>query len=380
MTSFLRRYFAGGGTSTVLVTAMGSSDTSFTISSATGWPGTPGNNFIVVVDRGTSSEEKILCSQNSGTTVTVASSGRGYDGTSATAHNQSATVSLCGGAVDFDEANQVAHLLGNGAEGTLFYGKGTGALPAALPVGADGALLYSNGTDPAWLAIGTSGQVLQVSGGVPAWTTFSASGGLIPTSKSSNYTAASGDLVNATATLTVTSPAAASGARFGAIANYAASNGSPVTITAASGYLIGPGIPASTSSILLGAIGANISFVSDGTNWYQTSGAQDSGWITPTLGNSWAVVGSDTIQYRLIGAMVRLRGAMNGGSSSTTAFTLPSGFRPSSNCNFYMGVASSSGSFVFAETSIGTGGALTPGWLGGTMNSVALDGITFTVD
>ena len=377
MTSFLRRYFAGGGTSTVLVTAMGSSDTSFTISSATGWPGTPGNNFIVVVDRGTSSEEKILCSQNSGTTVTVASSGRGYDGTSATAHNQSATVSLCGGAVDFDEANQVAHLLGNGAEGTLFYGKGTGALPAALPVGADGALLYSNGTDPAWLAIGTSGQVLQVSGGVPAWTTFSASGGLIPTSKSSNYTAASGDLVNATATLTVTSPAAASGARFGAIANYAASNGSPVTITAASGYLIGPGIPASTSSILLGAIGANISFVSDGTNWYQTSGAQDSGWITPTLLNSWATY-SVAPAYRLIGNRVVMRGSMNGGASNAIPFTLPVGMRPAYSTNFgSLCVASS----AFTETWANIiNGSIYPVFVGGSFLYVTFDGVTFTVD
>jgi hypothetical protein len=127
---------------------MSSSDTSFTLVSATGWPGSPGNNFFVVIDRGTSSEEKVLCSSNSGTTVTV--SARGQDGTSATTHNSGATVSLCITAIDGDEANQITHLLGNGAEGSLLYGKGTGVLPAALAVGASGTYLGSNGTDPVW--------------------------------------------------------------------------------------------------------------------------------------------------------------------------------------------------------------------------------------
>ena len=189
MTAFLRRYYAGGGTTTSLASSMSASDTSFTVSSATGWPGSPGQPFIVVIDRGTSSEEKILCSSNSGTTVTVAT--RGYDGTSATTHNASATVSLCGGAIDFDEANQLTNLMGNGAEGSLFYGKGTGALPAKLAVGTAGQLL-GGGTDPAWLtalaegsihygkgtstnpaalAIGASGDVLTSNGTDPAWAT-----------------------------------------------------------------------------------------------------------------------------------------------------------------------------------------------------------------
>lgn len=141
MTAFLRRYYAGGATTTTLASSMTSSDTSFTVNSATGWPGGSGS-FICVIDRGTSSEEKILCASNSGTTVTVTT--RGYDGTSATSHNANATVSLCGGAIDFDEANQVSHLLGNGAQGSLFIGQGSGTIAAALAVGSSGQYLGVN--------------------------------------------------------------------------------------------------------------------------------------------------------------------------------------------------------------------------------------------
>lgn len=169
MTAFQRRYYAGGGATTTLSSAMGSSDTSFNISSAIGWPGTPGHNFLVVIDRGTSSEEKILCSSNSGTVVTVATSGRGSDGTSATTHNFGASVSLCAGAIDFDEANQLTNFLANQAEGSLFFGKGTGTVPNALSVGGAGAILSSNGTDPTWLGLGSTGYYLTAGASSPQW-------------------------------------------------------------------------------------------------------------------------------------------------------------------------------------------------------------------
>jgi len=154
MTAYLRRYYAGGGTTTTLSSSMSAGDTSFVVVNAAGWPGSPAANFIVVVDRGTTSEEKILCSSNTGTTVAVAT--RGYDGTSATTHSSAAAVSLCGGAIDFDEANQASNLLGNAAEGSIFYGKGAGTLSAKLAIGANGTFLYSNGTDPSWVPFNTA--------------------------------------------------------------------------------------------------------------------------------------------------------------------------------------------------------------------------------
>jgi hypothetical protein len=131
MAAFQRRYYAGGGTTTTLANPMGATDTTFNIASSTGWPGASPANFIVVIDRGTASEEKILCTTESGITVTVATGGRGYDGTSATSHNAGATVSLVGGAIDFDEANQVTNLLGNLTAGQVPVGAGAGSLPVA---------------------------------------------------------------------------------------------------------------------------------------------------------------------------------------------------------------------------------------------------------
>jgi len=164
MVAFLRREYSGGGATTALSASMSSSDVTFAIVNATGWPGSPAANFMVVIDRGTPAEEKILCSANASTTVTVAT--RGYDGTSAAAHSSGATVSLCAGAIDFDETNQVSNLLGNGAEGSLFYGKGAGALPAKLAIGTNNYVLTSNGTDPTWAA--ASGGITALTGDVTA--------------------------------------------------------------------------------------------------------------------------------------------------------------------------------------------------------------------
>jgi len=374
VTAFLRRYFDGGGATTTLSTAMGSADTSFVLAAATDWPGAAANNFVAVVDRGTPSEEKILCASNSGTTVTVASSGRGYDGTSATTHNASATVSLCLSAIDADEANQVTNLLGNAAVGSLILGAGAGTLPTKLAVGSATSIL-AGGTSPSYVSA-SNGQVFGVTGGAVAAITPATVVTLTPISKSSSYAAVTGNFVNMTATGTVTSPGAAAGAVFGAIANYAASNASPVTLTTASGYFIGPGIPASTATILLGALNANASFISDGTNWYLTSGAQDSGWITASLVNSW-VTATVAPAYRLVGDRVSFRGAASGGAGSS--FTLPSGMRSSLQITIGFGSNSSGSGPVANYLTISTAGVVDAD-TGGAGVTLYFDGITFTVD
>ena len=374
MTAFLRRYYDGGGATTSLQTSMGAADTSFVLTAATGWPGSPANDFGVVIDRGNASEEKILCSSNSGTTVTVVT--RGYDGTSATTHSAAATVSLCALALDFDEANQVAHLMGNLATGSLAIGAGAGTIPTALAVGTAASVL-AGGTSPTYVA-GSNGQYFGVSGGAVTALSLTIPTVLTPVISAISLSATNGQFVEATASITVTSPAVAAGNKFGAYANYAATNASPVTVTAVGGYLIGPGIPASTSSILLGAPNANISFACDGTNWIQTSGAQDSGWITPSLLNSWAAGGSAP-QYRLIGNNVRLRGSVTTGSTGTEAFALASGFRPSSGYTLVQIPIANSTSGDSAQITITVAtGATAPFFTGGA--TVYLDGVTFPVD
>jgi hypothetical protein len=55
-------------------------------------------------------------------------------------------------------------------------------------------------------------------------------------------------------------------------------------------------------------------------------------WTAVTFQNSWVnVAGQQPAQYRRIGDMVHLRGYINTGANSSTAFTLPAGFRPPRN-------------------------------------------------
>jgi hypothetical protein len=62
-----------------------------------------------VIDRGTASEEKILCSSRTGNIISVynvgGTNGRGADGTTITSHNTNAVVEHVFTATDADEAN-----------------------------------------------------------------------------------------------------------------------------------------------------------------------------------------------------------------------------------------------------------------------------------
>jgi hypothetical protein len=54
-------------------------------------------------------------------------------------------------------------------------------------------------------------------------------------------------------------------------------------------------------------------------------------WATPTFSNGWVGLttgGVQPTQYRKIGDLVYVRGAMVGGTFGNTAITLPVGFRP----------------------------------------------------
>lgn len=63
----------------------------------------------------------------------------------------------------------------------------------------------------------------------------------------------------------------------------------------------------------------------ESASWTDTRLIDDTGWITPTLGNSWTAV--TAVQYRRYRGVVYLRGRATGGASGS-AFNLPTGFRP----------------------------------------------------
>ncbi|GAA1712319.1 hypothetical protein GCM10009765_71790 [Fodinicola feengrottensis] len=83
-------------TSSMTATVPGNAGT-FTIAAATNWPTA---NFTVLVD-----SELILVSSRSGTTCTVATSGRGYDGTTGAIHASGAIISHQAASLDYQEAN-----------------------------------------------------------------------------------------------------------------------------------------------------------------------------------------------------------------------------------------------------------------------------------
>jgi len=85
----VRREFSGAVLQTSLASSLSNSAASFTVADGSTYPS--GNNpFVVVIDRGVNTEEKILISSRSINVFTV--SQRGYDGTTAVAHNSGAFV------------------------------------------------------------------------------------------------------------------------------------------------------------------------------------------------------------------------------------------------------------------------------------------------
>jgi len=102
-----RRDYEGNAIPTTLSNSINSTDLTINISASTGWPtGGVNGNFYVTVDRGLSTEERILCSSRTGLALSVASVGnRGVDGTSAVGHASGSRIEHTFSGVDADEAN-----------------------------------------------------------------------------------------------------------------------------------------------------------------------------------------------------------------------------------------------------------------------------------
>lgn len=85
----LRREFSGSVLRTTLSANISNIATTITVLDGSTYP-TGVNPFVIVIDRGLSSEEKILISSRSTNTFTVDT--RGYDGSNAVAHTSGAFV------------------------------------------------------------------------------------------------------------------------------------------------------------------------------------------------------------------------------------------------------------------------------------------------
>jgi hypothetical protein len=105
----VKEYKGNASSNGVLTSGISNSALSAQISAVTLWPSGTIGNFVITVDGGLATEEKMLCSAFSGSTITIAAGGRGYDGTVAVGHSLGATVVHTIAAVDFAEANWIAN-------------------------------------------------------------------------------------------------------------------------------------------------------------------------------------------------------------------------------------------------------------------------------
>jgi hypothetical protein len=148
-----RKEYGGGAAATTLAGGINAAVTSFSVAAGSSFPTGSTSPFVVVIDRGTASEEKCLILSRSGNTFTVSS--RGYDGTSSTSHTISAAVEHCFDAVSADEANKAAaQTIGKvTTAGDLLVGTGSEAMKR-LGLGTARQQLATNSTpnDLEWVA------------------------------------------------------------------------------------------------------------------------------------------------------------------------------------------------------------------------------------
>lgn len=150
MAAVTRRQYKGAAAATTTTNALGVSDTSVTLTATTGWPSTAAVPFYVVIDPGTSAEEK--CSATiSGSTLTLT---RAQDDTTAAVHASGATIYPVFTADEADEANKLASTLTT--RGDLLT-MNSGPDFARIAIGTNGYVLTSNGTDAAWAELPASG-------------------------------------------------------------------------------------------------------------------------------------------------------------------------------------------------------------------------------
>lgn len=107
----MRREYQGAAAPAQLTANLAASAGALSISctSLANWPTGSIGPFYVVIDRGETNEEKILCVSRAGNTLAVYNSGgvngRAADDTSLTAHNTNAVIEHVFTATDADEAN-----------------------------------------------------------------------------------------------------------------------------------------------------------------------------------------------------------------------------------------------------------------------------------
>lgn len=151
---YIRKEWAGGTIRTTLNGNINSSATSITLTDGSSFPSGV-KPFVLVIDRGTAAEEKIICTSRTGNTLTVLQ--RGYDGSSQQAHSTGAYVEHILDAYTVDQANAMSAAMTT--QGDIIYKTVTGENTSfgRLGIGTTGYPLVSAGTAPAYQQLGQTG-------------------------------------------------------------------------------------------------------------------------------------------------------------------------------------------------------------------------------
>jgi len=150
MAAVTRRQYSGAAVATTITAGINPSDVTCTLAATTGWPNAASIPFIVVIEPGTSAEEK--CSATiSGSTLTLT---RAADDTTAVSHGSGAAIYPVFSADEADEANAIAAVMTTRGD---IIKMGSGPTVSRLGIGTSGQALISNGTDPLWGQVADAG-------------------------------------------------------------------------------------------------------------------------------------------------------------------------------------------------------------------------------
>lgn len=105
MPPFARREFSGNSVPTTITSTIAAGDLTINIALATGWPTGATGPFIVTIDQGLATEEKIEIASRTGLVLTATATGRGHDNTAAVGHGAGAKIEHTLAARDLSEAN-----------------------------------------------------------------------------------------------------------------------------------------------------------------------------------------------------------------------------------------------------------------------------------
>jgi hypothetical protein len=139
-----RRQYVGGAVATKLNGPITNATTAIAVLDASTYP-SGATAFVIAIDRGLATEEKVLCVRTGGSNTLTATT-RGFDGTSAVAHVDAAVVEHVLDAATIDEVNLFANTMTT-----------------------NGDLLSRTAGAPSRLAIGNTGQQLGIASALPSW-------------------------------------------------------------------------------------------------------------------------------------------------------------------------------------------------------------------